>query len=371
MEEIWDHRFLPRHETESLNHIRTSMVSQRLGTNTVVDETSIWWEAVNEYSMRDLTNPFDKLPAIRGLAVHLHDSCLGGTQSRYITGQWTNSMAARLLWYVDLGAERPRPDLYRAPNWSWASVEGVIFNDSLPRKDENAGIEIIEIDIKDHDVCTRPIQPWLQDRCIPGSSITLLGSIKAARWSQASSDSEKRYYVARSLVRHRHAYLETPSALKDLFSAISIKPRVGPLCHALFDPASDTRIGWFFPNYPELLPSDIFCLMIKVTPVDPEDAQAAWAVRGLVLVPDATPTITEQIPGRSKSPIQAPHDAARFYRIGYFELDCEFQGTHVGSAYSRTDQVAMPRRPDIPVRRYVEFPVANEPRLDPLSFFEV
>jgi hypothetical protein len=76
------------------------MVSQRLGINTVVDPTSIWWAAINEYTIRDLTNALDKLPAIRGLAVHLHDSHLSrskSAESRYIIGHWTTSMAAGLL----------------------------------------------------------------------------------------------------------------------------------------------------------------------------------------------------------------------------------------------------------------------------------
>jgi hypothetical protein len=99
-ESVWDHRFTPKYPAESLNSIRTSMVSQRLGTNTVVDPTSIWWVAINEYTMRDLTNALDKLPAIRGLAVHFHDSHLSrskSAESRYIMGHWTTSMAAGLL----------------------------------------------------------------------------------------------------------------------------------------------------------------------------------------------------------------------------------------------------------------------------------
>jgi hypothetical protein len=369
MGEIWDHRFFPKNQTKRLNHIRTSMVTQRLGTNTVIDESSIWWAVVNEYSMRDLTNPFDKLPAIRGLAVHLHDSYLGGTDIQYIKGLWTNNMAAGLLWYVDLGAARPRPESYRAPSWSWASVEGVVSNDSLRLKKENADIEIIHIDIQDHHGSPATSQPWLRDRCAPGASITLRGSLKAARWSKAASDSEKRYYVARSLLRHPTEDLETPSALQDLFSPVSTAPPVGPLCHALFDPSSNTRIGWFLPDSPEDLPLDIFCLKIQVTPTEPEDPQATWAVRGLVLVRDTTSVLDEPIASSSRTPVHPSQDAVRYRRIGYFELDLEFRGTHVGSKYIHTDEAAVSGGPATKVATYVEFPIMNEPELDPHGFF--
>jgi hypothetical protein len=368
-EEIWDYRFYPRYTTESLNSMRTSMVSQRLGTNTVIDETSIWWAAVNEYSMRDLTNASDKLPAIRGLAVYLHDEYLSGRDSQYIMGQWTNSMSAGLLWYVDLGAGRQRPELYRAPSWSWASVEGVISNDSLRLREDNSGIEVIDSNIQDNNSNPTSSQPWLQDRCIPGSSIILRGSLKAARWSEASSESEKRYYVARSLVRHRTEALEKSSALLDLFSPVSTESQVGPLCHALLDPSSGTRIGWFLPDSPERLGSDFSCLKIQVTPIDPEDPQATWAIRGLVLVRDTTSVLDVTIPASSRTLAETPQDAVRYRRVGYFELDCEFQGTRVGSVYSHTDEVAMPRRPSTRVARYAEFPIMNEPKLDPYGFF--
>jgi len=55
--------------------------------------------------------------------------------------------------------------------------------------------------------------------------------------------------------------------------------------------------------------------------------------------------------------------------LPYFELDCELKGTRVGSEYSHTDEVAMPRRPSTRVARYVEFPIMNEPKIDPYGFF--
>jgi hypothetical protein len=175
--------------------------------------------------------------------------------------------------------------LYRAPNGSWASVEGVVSNDSLLLDEDNAGSEVLEFDIRDSNAT--PAQRWLQDKGLQGSPVTLRGSLAAACWSAASLQSEKRYYVARSLVRHRSGDLETVSVLTDLFSLLSTEPQVGPLCHALLHPVCGERIGWFLPDSPEELASEIFCLKIQVTPTDSENPQATWAVRGLVLVPCA------------------------------------------------------------------------------------
>jgi hypothetical protein len=255
--------------------------------------------------------------------------------------------------------------LYRAPNGSWASVEGVVSNDSLLLDEENAGIEVLEFDIRDSN--DTPAQRWLQDKGSQGSLVTLHGSLAAACWSAASSQSEKRYYVARGLVRHHSGDLETVSTFTDLFSPVSTESQVGPLCHALLHPVSGDRIGWFPPDSLEELASEIFCLKIQVTPTGSENPQATWAVRGLVLVPCA--------PGLAKaSSSQTLADGLRASVccrcVGYFELDCEFTGTRVGPEYSHTEEVTMPRRPvTMKVARYVEFPIMNKPILDPRGFF--
>jgi hypothetical protein len=117
------------------------------------------------------------------------------------------------------------------------------------------------------------------------------------------------------------------------------------------------------------LSSDVFCLKIQVTPTDAEDPQATWAVRGLVLVRDTTSVRDETIASSSRTAVHEQRGAVRYRRVGYFELDFEFRGTHVGSKYIHTDEVAVPRGPATKVAEYVEFPIMNEPTLDPHGFF--
>ncbi|KAK8867682.1 HET-domain-containing protein [Apiospora arundinis] len=86
-----------------------------------------WWEVVvHQYTSRQLTNPSDKLPALSGLA-QLRKRVKGGV---YLAGLWKDSILHDLCWYHTLnynvatsGGVSRRPPNYRAPSWSWASVD--------------------------------------------------------------------------------------------------------------------------------------------------------------------------------------------------------------------------------------------------------
>lgn len=120
-----------------------------------------WHVVVSDYTKRSLTVSEDKLPAIEGLAREMHSKCprrLG----RYFAGIWENDLARGLLWQPvrnDAGLrvgtesfswppEGPTPDpqkrylgdprstilklsvtlpkRYRAPSWSWASLDASV-----------------------------------------------------------------------------------------------------------------------------------------------------------------------------------------------------------------------------------------------------
>ena len=81
-----------------------------------------WWhEVVYLYTGAHLTFARDKLPALSGIARRIH-SQKGG---QYLAGLWRDErIEAQLCWRV-LDA-RERPTTWRAPSWSWASIEGPI-----------------------------------------------------------------------------------------------------------------------------------------------------------------------------------------------------------------------------------------------------
>ncbi|KAH7400442.1 heterokaryon incompatibility protein-domain-containing protein [Cadophora sp. MPI-SDFR-AT-0126] len=76
-----------------------------------------WQTLCGHYSYRKLTFPADKLPAISGIASKFSEK-LGGD---YLAGLWKDYLLHDLFWYCVYPATRP--EKYRAPSWSWASVD--------------------------------------------------------------------------------------------------------------------------------------------------------------------------------------------------------------------------------------------------------
>ncbi|KAL7623310.1 hypothetical protein AAE478_006991 [Parahypoxylon ruwenzoriense] len=85
-----------------------------------------WQLFLAEYCQRDLTVPTDKLPAIQSVAAEI----TAVTGSKYIAhaGMWRHNLRSEILWYPSSFGSIARPRQWRAPSWSWASVEGnVVF----------------------------------------------------------------------------------------------------------------------------------------------------------------------------------------------------------------------------------------------------
>jgi hypothetical protein len=87
-----------------------------------IDRAHTWQQCVDEYSGRALTISSDKLPALSGVAAVVnHDGAMG----QYLAGLWSEHLIAGLAWsrpYYLLSS----PPAFRAPSWSWASVDGAV-----------------------------------------------------------------------------------------------------------------------------------------------------------------------------------------------------------------------------------------------------
>ncbi|KAI0334691.1 HET-domain-containing protein [Cubamyces sp. BRFM 1775] len=96
-----------------------------------------WCSVVQDYTHRGLSEPSDKLVACAGLA----EEFARFLQSEYLAGLWRDSLFDDLLW-VRSSREPlrlPRP-LYRAPTWSWASVDGEV---TWLEGDPSDGLEVL------------------------------------------------------------------------------------------------------------------------------------------------------------------------------------------------------------------------------------
>ena len=79
-----------------------------------------------------LTKEVDKLIAFSGIAKRFH-SALG---SEYLAGLWRDDLPNELIWRVSRAESDTvrRPSRYRAPSWSWASVDTQIINKFVDRE---------------------------------------------------------------------------------------------------------------------------------------------------------------------------------------------------------------------------------------------
>ncbi|KAK7212931.1 hypothetical protein V2G26_020109 [Clonostachys chloroleuca] len=79
-----------------------------------------WRRIIHMYWYTSTTKNTDKLVAISGLAKRMG----GALKDRYLAGLWEGDLPSNMLWYVhSVGGKCCRSEKYRAPSWSWASLE--------------------------------------------------------------------------------------------------------------------------------------------------------------------------------------------------------------------------------------------------------
>lgn len=110
----------PRKEVTPLENV-VQLIAREFD-DTIVRCQNEWASYVQEFTGRQLSDPRDKLPAIAGLASHL------ARQSKftYLAGLWKETVKIDLIWRIAPEDRQPRPQ-YRAPTWSWASVDGRVW----------------------------------------------------------------------------------------------------------------------------------------------------------------------------------------------------------------------------------------------------
>ena len=83
-----------------------------------------WTHLIERYSLRSTTYASDKLVALGAIAEKFGDAL----RTKYVAGFWEDHMLEYLMWHPKSGATGT--SLYRAPSWSWASLDGTIAFDS-------------------------------------------------------------------------------------------------------------------------------------------------------------------------------------------------------------------------------------------------
>jgi len=119
----------------------------------------VWGQAVQAYTtgspfnddgfVRNLTKASDKLVAFSAVARELYPFL----DCRYVAGHWERDLVRQLAWKGANYSERP--DAYRAPSWSWASVDAPIqdfiglYGDSEGRgRTWQALVDVIDVKVE-------------------------------------------------------------------------------------------------------------------------------------------------------------------------------------------------------------------------------
>ncbi|KAH7312987.1 heterokaryon incompatibility protein-domain-containing protein [Rhexocercosporidium sp. MPI-PUGE-AT-0058] len=96
-----------------------------------------WNRLVETYSGCDLTVLSDKMMAFAGIAQHFQ--ILLGSDDVYVAGLWYSQLPQALCWFSTKEDRAYRPSTYRAPSWSWASLEGAIrFDHNSPNAEKDS-----------------------------------------------------------------------------------------------------------------------------------------------------------------------------------------------------------------------------------------
>ncbi|KAK1948896.1 heterokaryon incompatibility protein [Colletotrichum sublineola] len=103
----------------------------------------VWNSVAQAYSDTRLTKSSDKLIALSGIAKYFATRI----NDVYVVSMWRRYLASSLLWQVEKqaqvdGSPSTRPDTYRAPSFSWASVDGTII--AAPPTNTNLLIEVVD-----------------------------------------------------------------------------------------------------------------------------------------------------------------------------------------------------------------------------------
>ncbi|KAI0323731.1 HET-domain-containing protein [Cubamyces sp. BRFM 1775] len=128
-----------------------------------------WWEIVEDYTRRKLTNPSDKLIAISGLA-EMFAPTLG---QDYLAGLWRNTLLTDLSWSCDSPQSLSLTE-YRGPSWSWAYIDNSVSLED----DWGTGVPFAEM-----MGCTVTLQnETLHFGPVTGASLILRSSLLPCKW---------------------------------------------------------------------------------------------------------------------------------------------------------------------------------------------
>lgn len=110
--------FEQEHEKKSLSIPAAPLSSQ---ADVPADHAwQLWQDLLGSYTKTNVTFPNDKLVALGALARRFGEAFRLAPRE-YVAGLWTGHLSTALCWEAQTPSHRPSS--YRAPTWSWASIQ--------------------------------------------------------------------------------------------------------------------------------------------------------------------------------------------------------------------------------------------------------
>lgn len=123
-------------ETEGVVQQSEELQDAAVGHEEIVCEE--WDSIIEKYSKCDLTYPSDKLIALTGCARRIQEVALREPED-YLAGLGAKYFLS--VFYGNCTASQPK--LYRAPTWSWASLDGSVKNNPVLKSKWNLAHRIL------------------------------------------------------------------------------------------------------------------------------------------------------------------------------------------------------------------------------------
>ncbi|KAH3970438.1 hypothetical protein HBI81_020610 [Parastagonospora nodorum] len=124
----------------------------------------VWHNTLQLYCKRNLPRAGDKLPALSNIARHIASQ----SNDTYVAGLWRSNLIEGLTWQATGYAKgrTSEPSAYRAPSWSWASIDGPFGTFSVKADDFSEVAEILDchVTLKTDDVYGEVSDAWIKMR---------------------------------------------------------------------------------------------------------------------------------------------------------------------------------------------------------------
>lgn len=125
----------------------------KLSEEELVKARQAWQYVIWDYTRRELgRGGLDKLNAVGGIAEQFGSVW----SSRYLAGIWEHNLLEDLLWRRSIASDPvARAEIYRAPSWSWASMDGIVDGTAQTKTLQVGQPGVLHCDVMECEVTLR------------------------------------------------------------------------------------------------------------------------------------------------------------------------------------------------------------------------